>query len=350
MGTGDWNDGMSQVGAEGQGESIWLGWFLIDVLKRFAAVLEEGSVGPPEEMARLAQEYRDRAAQYERSIEQTSWDGAWYRRAYYDDGTPLGSARSEECQIDSIAQSWSVISRAEPHANGSTPAAAVIAPASTATEAGARPQQAMRSVLERLVRPEDRLVLLFTPPFDQTSHNPGYIKGYLPGIRENGGQYTHAAIWVGWGLADLGQGDPAGRIFNLLNPIFQANQAHKVDQYRVEPYVICADIYSVPPYNRRGGWTWYTGSAAWMYRLGVERLLGLQISGGKTLRLDPVIPSAWDGFEITYRHGSSTYHIQVRNPNHVQRGVKSLEVEGQAVEAVTLVDDGQEYSVVVVMG
>ncbi len=333
MGTGDWNDGMNQVGSEGRGESIWLAWFLIDVLNRFAAVLEQHNPEGSAEWILLVEEYRRRAKAYTQAIEDTSWDGAWYRRAYYDDGAPLGSATNEECQIDAIAQSWAVLSRA-----GQLE----------------RSAKAVQSVLERLVRPEDRLLLLFTPPFDNTSRNPGYIKGYLPGIRENGGQYTHAAIWTAWSVGKLGLGDQAGRLFDFLNPIFHADDEERTAQYRVEPYVICADIYSVPPYNRRGGWTWYTGSASWMYRLGIEGLLGFSISGsgegGPILNIDPVIPAAWDGYEITYRYGSSTYYVQVSNPQHVTHGVQQITIDGTIVAAVTLLDDRQEHHVHVKMG
>jgi len=332
IGTGDWNDGMNQVGSEGRGESVWLAWFLIDVLNHFAAVLEQHNQGGSAERKLLAEEYRRRAKVYTQAIEDTSWDGAWYRRAYYDDGAPLGSAQSEECQIDAIAQSWAVLSRAgQPERAG----------------------KAVQSVLDRLVRPEDRLLLLFTPPFDNTARNPGYIKGYLPGIRENGGQYTHAAIWTAWSVSMLGQGDQAGRLFDFLNPIFHANGEERAAQYRVEPYVICADIYSVPPYNRRGGWTWYTGSASWMYRLGIESLLGFNITGNDSnpiLGIDPVIPANWDGFEITYLYCGSTYHIQVSNPQHITRGVQQITMDGTITAKVSLLDDGQEHHVHVTLG
>ena len=269
IGTGDWNDGLNRVGENGQGESIWLAWFLCDVLKRFAAICEQQGD------RKTAQRYLSQAKEYAAAVERSVWDGAWYRRAYYDDGAPLGSNRNQECRIDAIAQSWAVLSGAgDPQ----------------------RSRQAMQSVLDHLVRLQDRLVLLFTPPFDRTPHDPGYIKGYLPGIRENGGQYTHAATWTAWAFAALGDGKQAGTLFNLLNPIHQADTQDKADIYRVEPYVICADIYSQPPYVRRGGWTWYTGSAAWMYRLGMEAILGFKIMG-ETLHIDPVIPPEWDGFE-----------------------------------------------------
>ena len=252
MGGGDWNDGMNRVGAGGRGESVWLGWFLHATLARFAALCERrGDAGQ-------AATYRQRAETLRQALERNGWDGDWYLRAFYDDGTPLGSAQDAECQIDSIAQSWAVLSGAgEPD----------------------RAAQAMDAVRRRLVRPEDGLLLLFTPPFDKTPRDPGYIKGYLPGIRENGGQYTHAALWSAWAFAELGQSETAEGIFRLLNPIYHADTPAKVERYKVEPYVVAADVYGVAPHIGRGGWTWYTGSAAWMYRLGLEGILGLHRAG-----------------------------------------------------------------------
>jgi cyclic beta-1,2-glucan synthetase len=324
IGTGDWNDGMNRVGENGQGESVWLAWFLCDVLKRFARICEQGGD------IQTAKNYKSLAKRYAAAVEGSAWDGAWYRRAYYDSGASLGSIQDQECQIDAIAQSWAVIS-----------------------EAGEsqRSQQAMQSVLDRLVRPEDRLVLLFTPPFDKTPHDPGYIKGYLPGTRENGGQYTHAAAWTAWAFASLGDGEQAGALFNLLNPVFHSETEEKASVYRVEPYVVCADIYSIPPHTRRGGWTWYTGSAGWMYRLGLEAILGFRKIGAN-LQIDPVIPPAWDGFEIRYQFGASVYHIQVHNPEHVSRHVSQMLLDDQPLNDgfIPLVDDEQEHRVVVTMG
>jgi cyclic beta-1,2-glucan synthetase len=324
MGTGDWNDGLNRVGVEGKGESVWLAWFICDVLERFAKICD--SRGEIE----IAKSYRAQLKKYSAAVEETAWDGKWYRRAYYDDGSPLGSSDQLECNIDTIAQSWSVLSGA-----GNKE----------------RSQQAMQSVLEKLVRPQDRLSLLFTPPFDKTTKNPGYIKGYLPGTRENGGQYTHAAVWNAWAFAKLGEGKQTADLFNLLNPIFQADTKEKADEYRVEPYVMCADIYSQPPYLRRGGWTWYTGSAAWMYRLGLEAMLGFK-KIQNNLQIDPVIPPEWDGFEIHYMFGGSTYTIQVYNPDHVASHVRQIELDGQIINGgvIPLVDDGQEHKVIVIMG
>jgi cyclic beta-1,2-glucan synthetase len=324
IGIGDWNDGLNNVGKEGHGESVWLAWFLCDVLKRFAAICEKN--GDHEK----AQHYTTMAMEYAAAVEKSAWDGAWYRRAYYDDGASLGSSQDLECQIDAIAQSWSVLSGAGD---------------------AQRSREAMQAVVDRLVRPRDRLSLLFTPPFDKTPRDPGYIKGYLPGIRENGGQYTHAATWTAWAFTCLGDGKQAGVLFDLLNPITQSNTQAKASVYQVEPYVVCADIYSQPPYVGRGGWTWYTGSAAWMYRLGLEAILGFR-KIGNNLHVDPVIPPDWDRFEVRYQFGTSVYHIQVHNPEHADHHVRQLVLDGQLLSdgSIPLVDDQQEHEVFVTMG
>ncbi|MDQ4078141.1 MAG: glycosyl transferase family 36, partial [Chloroflexota bacterium] len=324
IGAGDWNDGMNRVGIEGRGESVWLGWFLYATLMRFAALAEQMG---DEAQAAI---YREQAEAYRQAIEAHAWDGAWYRRAYYDDGTPLGSSQNRECRIDSIAQSWAVLSGAgDPE----------------------RAAQAMESVAEHLVREDDRLLLLFTPPFDKTPKDPGYIKGYLPGIRENGGQYTHAALWAVWAFAAMGDGDRAEALFRLLNPIYHSHTGDKAMRYRVEPYVVAADLYGVPPHVGRGGWTWYTGSGGWMYRLGVEAILGLRREG-EMLRVEPSIPKAWPGYELTYQYGESIYQIRVENPEGLNRGVKRVELDGEVVVegAIPLVNDGRRHKVVVVMG
>jgi cyclic beta-1,2-glucan synthetase len=324
MGSGDWNDGMNRVGNEGQGESVWLAWFLIDTLRKFAEVCDRRGDGAQ------ANVYRQRASDYAEAVEQHAWDGEWYRRAYYDDGTPLGSSQNRECQIDSIAQSWAILSAAgNPQ----------------------REQQAMQSLVQRLVRPQDRLMLLFAPPFDRTPRDPGYIKGYPPGVRENGGQYTHAAVWTVWALAQLGDGRQAHELFSLLNPIYHADTPEKVERYMVEPYVVAADVYGAEPHTGRGGWTWYTGSAGWMYRLGVEAILGLHREGGY-LRIDPCIPPEWPGFTLTYRDGETTLEIQVDNPQKVARGVAQVMLDGKDLpdKMIPLLHDGQEHTIRVILG
>ncbi len=324
IGSHDWNDGMNRIGIEGRGESVWLGWFLYATLDRFARVWER--VGEPQR----AVELRSQAVELRDALNAAAWDGAWFLRAFFDDGTPLGSADSDECQIDSIAQSWAVLSgAADP----------------------IRAKQAMEAVADRLVRPEDGVLPLFTPPFDRTTRDPGYIKGYLPGIRENGGQYTHAALWTIWAFAELGDGDRAEALYRLLNPIYHAETPDGVERYRVEPYVVAADVYSEPPHTGRGGWTWYTGSASWMYRVGLEAILGLRREGDELL-FDPCIPRSWERFELEYRFGNTTYHIQVENPEHVCRGVRQLSIDNQPAPAniLPLVDDGGHHEVCVRLG
>ncbi|HWL48305.1 MAG TPA: glucoamylase family protein [Acidimicrobiia bacterium] len=325
IGTGDWNDGFNRVGREGRGESVWLGWFLEANLSRFADIADELRE------AELAVTWRRGARRLRASLEAEAWDGDWYRRAFFDDGTPLGSSENPECRIDSIAQSWSVI-------HGGAPAD--------------RAQRAMDSVEEYLVHRGDGLVLLFTPPFDDWEVDPGYIKGYLPGVRENGGQYTHAAIWSVIAFATLGDGDRAGELFSLLNPINHASTRAGIHRYRVEPYVASADVYSKAPHVGRGGWTWYTGSAGWMYRAGVEWILGFRLRGAGLL-VDPCIPRAWRGFEIDFRYHSARYEIQVSNPNGVTRGVTSLTLDGTTLDPgseLKLVDDGLTHQIRIVLG
>jgi cellobiose phosphorylase len=319
MGTGDWNDGMNRVGAQGKGESVWNGWFFMTVLNAFAELA--GRRGDPARAAWC----RERAEGLRVALEANAWDGAWYRRAYFDDGTPLGSAQNDECQIDALPQAWAVISGvADP----------------------ARAEQAMASVEERLVHPDDKLIQLFDPPFDRGPLQPGYIKGYVPGIRENGGQYTHGATWVVLATALQGRGDRALELWNLINPIYHATTPAEVQHYKVEPYVVCADIYGAPPHTGRGGWTWYTGSAGWLYRVALEAILGIHPSGD-TLRVEPCIPTRWPEYEVAYRHGSTTYRIRVDNPAGAGRGVRSVLVDGQPVPGgvVSLRDDRREHDV-----
>jgi cyclic beta-1,2-glucan synthetase len=326
IGSGDWNDGMNRVGEQGKGESVWLAWFLYATLLDFAPVAEQR--GASKDAAR----WREHAARLQAAAESQGWDGAWYRRAYFDDGTPLGSAGNAECRIDSIAQSWGVLSgAADP----------------------ARAQRAMGEVDAYLVRPGDDLVLLFTPPFDKIGKDPGYIKGYLPGVRENGGQYTHAAVWCVMAHARLGHGERAAELFAMLNPVNRASTRAGVHAYKVEPYVVAADIYAEPPHARRGGWTWYTGAAGWMYRAGLESLLGVT-RHGDTLQVAPCIPPRWPGFRVRYRHGSAEYEISVENPQAVTRGVAFVEVDGERLahpeQGFALRDDAQTHQVKVVLG
>ncbi|HUL63078.1 MAG TPA: glucoamylase family protein [Burkholderiaceae bacterium] len=326
IGSGDWNDGMNRVGDQGKGESVWLAWFFYSTLLDFALVAEQR--GASAEAAR----WREHAARLQAAAESQGWDGAWYRRAYFDDGTPLGSAGNAECRIDSIAQSWSVLSgAADPM----------------------RARRAMEEVDAYLVRPGDDLVLLFTPPFDNAGRDPGYIKGYLPGVRENGGQYTHAAVWCVMAHAKLGNGERAAELFAMLNPLNHTSTRAGVHAYKVEPYVVAADIYAEPPHARRGGWTWYTGAAGWMYRAGLECLLGVT-RRGDTLRVAPCIPGHWSGFRLRYQHGSATYEISVENPRAVMRGVALIDVDGLRLahpeQGFALHDDAQTHQVKVVLG
>jgi cellobiose phosphorylase len=324
MGTGDWNDGMNNVGSHGKGESVWNGWFFVSVLNAFAELAERCS------QAGDAQWCRERAEQLRVALEANAWDGAWYRRAYFDDGTPLGSAQNDECQIDAIPQAWAVISGV---ANAE------------------RTRSAMDAVQQRLVRSGDKLIQLFDPPFDKGALQPGYIKGYVPGIRENGGQYTHAATWVALATALQGRGDRAMELWNLINPVYHATTAKEAQHYKVEPYVVCADVYGAPPHTGRGGWTWYTGSASWLYRVAIETILGFQLRGN-TLRIEPCIPPGWPGFELSYRHQSTTYQILVDNSAGTGRGVRSIELDGKRMpnHAVPLSDDQKTHKVRVQLG
>jgi cyclic beta-1,2-glucan synthetase len=321
MGTGDWNDGMSRIGEAGRGESVWLGWFLHAALLAMAPLAEARGDS-------RAAAWRAHAAALRPALE-AAWDGAWYLRAYYDDGTPLGSHADAECRIDSIAQSWAVLSGAA-------------APGRAAT--------AMASVERELVRPDDGLVLVLAPPFDRTPHDPGYIKGYPPGVRENGGQYTHAAAWAVLAAAALGDGDRAAMLFDMLNPVRRALTREGAERSKVEPYVAVADVYSVPPHAGRGGWSWYTGSAGWLQRAGVEGILGIRVLGA-ALHIDPCIPRDWPGFEATIAWRSARYRIVVGNPGRICKGVAAMRVDGfAACGPVGLLDDGGAHLVEVTLG
>jgi cellobiose phosphorylase len=319
IGCGDWNDGLNRVGNEGRGESVWLAFFLYDVLNRFA------------ELARGRQDiaFADRcvlqARQLQLNLEQHAWDGEWYRRAWFDNGEPLGSQANPECQIDSLPQSWSVISGAgDPR----------------------RSRQAMNSVDRRLIQRKAGLIQLFDPPFDQSHLDPGYIKGYIPGVRENGGQYTHAAIWTAMAFALQGEHDRAWNLFALLNPVHHGGSPDHIATYQVEPYVVAADVYAVAPHIGRGGWTWYTGSAGWMYRLLIETLLGVHREGDQ-LRLTPRLPNAWSTYKIHYRFRQTVYHITITRLAGHPATANPLVLDGNELigNTIPLVDDHQEHTV-----
>jgi cyclic beta-1,2-glucan synthetase len=324
MGAGDWNDGMNLVGAGGLGESVWLGWFLVDVLQGMAGLSD--LLNRPD-LSRTYQQARQALIQ---RVERAAWDGEWYLRATFDDGTPLGSSASKEARIDSLPQSWARLSgAADTH----------------------RAEMALESAWKHLVREDEALVLLFAPPFDTSEPSPGYIKGYPPGVRENGGQYNHAALWFAMALARQGDGDRAARVLRMLNPIERARDPETVWRYGVEPYVIAADVYRLSGWIGQGGWSWYTGSAAWMYRAWVEEVLGLKVRGDH-MELSPVIPGWWDGFRMRYRHGEAIYEIQVENPEKCERGVSWVEMDGQRIwDGVIPLDRGLvKHRILVHMG
>jgi cyclic beta-1,2-glucan synthetase len=323
MGCGDWNDGMNLVGQHGRGESVWLAFFQYDVLTRFAAMARQRNDYVT--VDRLSVE----AGRLRGNIELHGWDGEWYRRAYFDDGTPLGSRENQECQIDSISQSWSVLSGA-----GTLE----------------RSLQAMASVDRRLVRPEAKLIQLLDPPFDRSDLNPGYIKGYVPGVRENGGQYTHSAIWAVMAFAAVGNTERAWELFSMINPVHHGSSPKGIETYRAEPYVVAADVYGVAPHTGRGGWTWYTGSSGWMYRLITESLLGIQLEVD-TLRFAPRLPKAWKSCTVHYRFHETNYHITIQNSGSGDT-VLSVILDGEKRFGNTLVmvNDHRHHEVVVEAG
>jgi len=324
IGTGDWNDGMNLVGAGGRGESVWLAWFLIDVLQNFAELI--GQRGQSQQ----ASEYMAAAQRLSTVVEAQSWDGEWYRRAYFDDGTPLGSKDNQEDRVDSIAQSWAIISgAADPE----------------------RARQALQSVDDHLVRAQERMILLFTPPFEYSTLDPGYVKSYPPGVRENGGQYTHAAIWVALAFARQRDGDRATALLRMLNPVEHARTPEDVERYKVEPYVVSADVYALEGQVGRGGWTWYTGSSGWMYRVWLEEVLGFKLRGDQLI-LDPVLPRDWPTISIRFRYRTAHYAIAVENPDSVGSGVSWVEVDGARIleQPIALRDDGAHHAVVVRLG
>jgi cyclic beta-1,2-glucan synthetase len=324
IGTGDWNDGMNGVGPKGRGESVWLGWFSIEVLNDMEYLSKLlGNID-------LAEDYHRDAITLEAQIEKSSWDGEWYQRATFDDGSPLGSSANVEARIDSLPQSWPWISGAgDPD----------------------RKERALESAWRQLVRLEEKLVLLFTPPFDISKPSPGYIRGYPPGVRENGGQYTHAALWLAMAFARKGDGNRAGKLLQILNPIEHARDGIGAWRYAVEPYVVAADVYRLPGRIGQGGWSWYTGSAAWMYRVWIEEVLGLK-KRGNSLYIDPVIPDWWDGFKIDYRYQGAIYAIEIQNPQHIQKGVTGIVLDGRTLEEkfIPLVSEPVKHTVLVQMG
>jgi len=323
MGSGDWNDGMNKVGYKGKGESVWMGWFLGSVLKEFIPVCEK--MGDFER----AEKYKKIIPELKESVEANGWDGEWYKRAFFDDGTPIGSKESRECTIDSLAQSWSVIS-------------------SLGDEE--RSKIALKSVENYLINEEEGIIALLTPPFDDIDLDPGYIKSYVPGVRENGGQYTHAAAWLIKAFAMLGDGNKAYNLFRLINPINHSRSLIECAKYKVEPYAVAADVYTNPQHIGRGGWTWYTGSAGWMYRVGLEDILGFRVEKDK-LFIDPCIPKDWEGYGIRYVYGDTVYNIEVKNTGKVNRGVSSITADGKTVkEYVNLTDDGKEHFIIVELG
>ena len=321
IGGGDWNDGMNRVGARGKGESVWLAFFLFDVLKQFA------TLAPDRGDRTFSERCETEAARLQQNIEEHTWDGSWYLRAYFDDGRPLGSASNMACQIDSLPQSWSVLSDA-----GSKE----------------RLETAMQSVAQRLIRRDDKIIQLFDPPFDHSDSDPGYIQGYPPGVRENGGQYTHAALWVIMAFAKLGKAEVAWELLALINPVNHSSNTESIQHYQVEPYVIAADVYGVQPHAGRGGWTWYTGSAGWAYRTIVESLLGLHVQGN-VLRIEPCIPKQWAQYKMTYRFWDTTYQITIIQDEHMEKTEYIID-GGSALEFIQLQNDHVEHHVTVRFG
>jgi cellobiose phosphorylase len=324
MGSGDWNDGMNLVGIHSKGESVWLGFFLYDVLMSFAEIAHL------HDDASFGDRCHKEAAQLRQNIDQHAWDGKWYRRAYFDDGTPLGSQTNSECAIDSIAQSWSVLSAAGD------------------TEHSRMAMDAMdRHLVRRGQNYGEGLIQLLDPPFDKSAMNPGYIKGYVPGVRENGGQYTHAAVWAAMAFAALGDSRRAWELLALINPVNHSLSARATAIYKTEPYVVAADVYALPPHTGRGGWTWYTGSAGWLYRLIIESLLGLQRQAGR-LRITPCIPDDWTRYSLNYRFGDTVYRIDVMQTwaaDGIGRCRVTLDGAKQDDQSVPLVDDRVEHVV-----
>ena len=300
MGGGDWNDGMNEIGRNGKGESVWMGWFLATVIKHFLPTVQLRND------TKRVEKYQAAIESLRNSVEKNAWDGEWYRRAYFDDGSPVGSKECEECQIDSLPQSWSIISGL-----GDTE----------------RSKLAMSKVYERLVSEEYKIIKLFTPPFNTGPQEPGYIKGYLPGIRENGGQYTHASAWVIIATALMGEGEKAVELFELINPLNHTRDAKGTHKYRCEPYVLCGDVYAAAPHEGRGGWSWYTGSSGWMYQAAIEYMFGLKVSK-ESFTLTPCLPESWKNASMTYRRKERVYEIEIQNPKQLKNGTITISVDG----------------------
>jgi cellobiose phosphorylase len=322
MGCGDWNDGMNLVGVHGKGESVWLAFFLYDVLMKFAPIATQRND------AAFAEQCISQAARLQANIELHAWDGAWYRRAYFDNGQPLGSASDDECKVDSLPQSWAILSGAGELA---------------------RANMGLDSVADKLVRRDIGVIQLFDPPFDKSPMNPGYVKGYVPGVRENGGQYTHAAVWAVMAYVAAGQSARAWEFFDLINPVRHGNSPNSIATYKVEPYVIAADVYTNPQHAGRGGWTWYTGSAGWMYRLIIESLLGMRLDVDK-LRFSPCKHPTWEGFTVHYRYYETVYHIRIRTAGD-NKAVHRITLDGaeHAGDTLLLRNDQHEHHVEVEM-
>lgn len=324
IGTGDWNDGMNKVGYKGKGESIWLGWFLAKVLQEFIPICKLQNDFD------YVQEYKDLISSLKDAIETNGWDGEWYIRAFFDDGSPIGSKHSQECTIDSISQSWSVISNLGDKG---------------------RAKSGLNAVEKHLVNEEDGIIALLSPPFENIEPDPGYIRSYVPGVRENGGQYTHAAAWVIKAFAMLGEGDRAYNLFELINPINHARTQIECAKYKVEPYVMAADVYTNPEHLGRGGWTWYTGSSGWIYSVVLENILGFRKEGNR-LYINPSIPKDWDKYCIKYTYKDSIYNIEVKNPNGMNTGVSKILLDSKPVDDgyIELIDDKNIHKIVVIIG
>ncbi len=317
IGTGDWNDGYDKVGEHGKGESVWLAFFLYEILIRFIEIA--GLHNDPV----FADECNKQAKQLKLNIDKNAWDGAWYKRAWFDDGMPLGSKTNEEGTIDSIAQSWSVLSGAGDND---------------------RVHTAMESAYKNLVQKDTQIIQLLEPPFDKSDLNPGYIKGYVPGVRENGGQYTHAAVWMIIAFAKLGNNKRVWELLNMINPLNHGKTSKEIAVYKVEPYVLAADVYAFPPHAGRGGWTWYTGSAGWLYRLIIEYFLGLQQEGNK-LKIVPCVPEEWQSFKVDYRYKNTVYYIVVTQKNSTAEMIVTVDGVNQQDRTITLTDDRVEHNV-----